>query len=119
VITGRLEYTRDALKLYIGTLTLIVGGSIWLSREIADVDSKLRYGYLSNMLVCLLFFVTGVMVFDALRSWYRYRQAICMLDTGPIRIPSPKVPYWGAETAMLIGMLVSTAAFILYNPFLS
>ncbi|MER9692334.1 hypothetical protein NKJ16_10420 [Mesorhizobium sp. M0179] len=117
VIANRLEYTRDALKLYIQTLTVIVGGSIWLSRESLPMASRAKYAFLASALVWLVFIVTGVMVFEALRSWYNYRKVMAKFNVGSDGIPQPSFPILGAETAMLIVMFVSTILFSIYNPF--
>ncbi|MER9306550.1 hypothetical protein [Mesorhizobium sp. M0496] len=118
VVDKKLEYTRDALKLYIQSFTLIVGGSIWLNTQIPqNSTSRGQYTALSNVIVILLLWVTGVVVFEALRSWYRFRQKMAEFDATPYKIPKPSRPWWGAETAMLLGMICSTILFLLYNPF--
>lgn len=118
VVNNRLEYTRDALKLYIQTFTVIVGGSIWLNTQ-SGINSALKWKYilLSNAIVFLVFFVTAAMVFEALRSWYRFRQKMSEFDAAPYSIPAPKFPWLGAETVMLLGMLGSAVLFFCYNPF--
>jgi hypothetical protein len=118
VIINRLQLVRDAFKLFLQLFSAIVGGSVWLSLQTTITPAtKHRLGTVSDALVWLVILVTGIMVLEALRSWWDYRVELSKLDGGKYPIPRPKARAMKAEAAMLICMIAAGVIFSLFNPF--
>jgi len=62
IVTDRIDRIRDAFKLFLQLFSIIVGGSIWLSMQKISPDARQTYLLVSDTLVCLVIFVTGVLV---------------------------------------------------------
>lgn len=120
--TAHSERSLDAFKLFIQIFSAIVGGSIWLSVQGRwTLDQRHSFSTLSNILVCLIAFVTIAMISDNLRAWHGYRVAISKLsenEQGISAIPAPRMltsPI--TEFSILSGLLIASAIFIYFNPF--
>ena len=118
VIIDRIDRVRDAFKLYLQLFAAIVGGSIWLSTQNISPVARRTYAFVSNALVGLLIVVTVIMVYAALRSWWRSRETMSNFDGGQYPIPGPEFQAIVAEIAMLLCMIASAAIFFCFNPFL-
>ncbi len=95
VITDRLDRARDAFKLFLQLFSAIAGGSIWLSMQKILDSTRDTYILVSDALVVLVFVVTGTMVYEALRGWWGYRDALSRFDGDNIRSLDPSGgPSW-------------------------
>lgn len=117
VITDRIDRARDAFKLFLQLFSIIVGGAIWLSMH--EIPDGARYTYIivSDALVLLLTLVTGTMVYEALRGWWGYREALSSFDGGKYPIPPPKRRALASEVVMMFCMVAGASIFIWANPF--
>lgn len=117
VITDRLDRVRDAFKLFLQLFSGIVGGSIWLSTQQISPAAREFYVLVSDALVILVVFVTGTMVYEALRGWWGYREALAELTYESHPAPRPKLRAVVAEVAMLVGMVAAAGIYVCSNPF--
>jgi hypothetical protein len=117
VIKHRLDQIRDAFRLFLQLFSAIVGGSIWLSIQVAEKPSRHTYARVSDLLVALLTLVTAVMVSEALRGWWGYRKTLSRFDTGQHRIPMPRKRSLVTEIVMVACMVGAAVVFVWFNPF--
>jgi hypothetical protein len=119
MIAERNRNALDAFKLFVALYSAIVGGTIWLSAQ--ATQPKAPYAWLSNGVVILLTLVASILVFEAKRGWWGYREAQSKLvekyEANDLRIPPPKLfPTVVTEGAMLIGMVIACIGFVWFNP---
>lgn len=117
VIKERLDYSRDAFKSFVQSMTVIIGGSIWLSMQTISPEARETYVLLSRLLVVLVVIVGSIMVIQALRGWWGYRVALSKFAAHH-PIPPPRRNALTAEIVMLACMIGSGIGFWVWNPFL-
>ena len=90
VVTDRLDRARDAFKLFLQLFSAIVGGAIWLNTQHIALEARSNYVLVSDVLVALVTFVTGTMVYRAIKGWWGYRLALSKFDCGSTQFLPPR-----------------------------
>jgi len=118
VITDRIGRARDAFKLFLQLFSAIAAGSYWLSgRAAISPDNKCTYVFVSDALVWLVVVVVAITVYEALRSWWGYREALARFDGGNFPIPRPEWKALRADIALAFLMVAAGIVFTAMNPF--
>ena len=123
-IVDRIDKSASALKRFIRLFSAVVGGSICLTtNKPLDAVTRSTYVLLSDALAVVTMPVFVVLVVESRRSWYDYRWAQTELggldETGGHRIRPPKLfPAAVGELVMLLAMLLASALFCWFTPFL-
>jgi hypothetical protein len=113
-IIKHIERSVDAFKLFLQLFSVIVGGAIWLSIQ-QNVHNPKTYAFLSDVVVGLVTFITGLMIYENYRGWRGFRNAQSERLT-----PHVPRPTWRAQCigwVMTLLMVAASALFCWYNPF--
>lgn len=113
----------EAFKLYIQLITLVVGGSSYLSiMPNGPSSARLQqFATLADALVAFITLIALLMVAENLRGWFGYRMAqsrLAGLDiSGNPHIPRPRRFRASVlEGALMLAMIVAAAGFHVFNP---
>lgn len=110
------QATYEGFKLFVQMFSAVVAGTVFLRFDKEPSKIPASFLDLTNAMAFLVTVVSGIIIYDAYRSWYGYRVKLAEI-AGPGEVPSPSHTLSSTTLwAMYLAMGAALILFWMFNP---